>query len=98
MSLFKQYRFVFALFVVFALLGAVWVFGKKPGPRHLDLPEGTIYYKGPMRARGSKTVEGVDTLNPEILGDEGSPTSWVPSADTKDAEKSKGNASDKLVG
>jgi len=51
------------------LVCAALFFRQSPKPSAVTVDSNTIYYKGPMRSRGSTTY-GVDNLNPDMIGDD----------------------------
>jgi hypothetical protein len=62
MNLLKNWR---TWAVIVAIAGAIFLINR-PAPQtaSIDLPAGTIYYKGPMKGKGGKTAS--DDLNADI--------------------------------
>ena len=55
------------IFIV--LVCAALFYRPSPKPSAYTVDSNTIYYKGPMRSRGSSSY-GVDDLNPDMIGDD----------------------------
>jgi hypothetical protein len=55
--------------ILIVLVCAALFFRPSSKPSAVTVDSNTIYYKGPMRSRGSTTY-GVDNLNPDMVGDD----------------------------